>query len=151
MLTALENLIWSDEFKIGIDIIDEQHMRLFDYFADIQMCIAEQDAGRVEVVCRGLVDYAISHNTFEESLMEQAGYPMLEAHRAAHEAFKARALGYLDSLENDGSPMKVARVIRTEIGLWLINHIKREDQHYAPYVKRSLDQGFVARMLKRFF
>lgn len=83
--------------------------------------------------------------------MKQAGYPMLDAHHAAHEAFKERAQGYLVRLETEGNPMKVARVIRTEIGLWLINHIKREDQHYVPYVKKSLDQGFVSRMLKRFF
>ena len=47
--------------------------------------------------------------------------------------------------------MKVARDIRTDIGLWLINHIKREDKHYAPYVKKSLDKGFVSKMLGRFF
>lgn len=150
MLTSLETLVWSDEFKTGIDIVDQQHQRLFEYFAEIQDCIQEEKPDKVDEVCRGLVDYAISHNTFEESLMEQADYPMLEAHHAAHEAFKARALGYLERLETE-NPMKVARVIRTEIGLWLINHIKREDQHYVPYVKRSLDRGFVARMLKRFF
>lgn len=27
---------------------------------------------------KSLIDYAISHNTFEESLMEKAGYPMLK-------------------------------------------------------------------------
>ena len=151
MLTSLETLVWSDEFKTGIDIVDEQHKRLFEYFAEIQECITGGAEGQVENICRGLVDYAISHNTFEESLMKQADYPMLDAHHAAHEAFKERAQGYLLRLETEGNPMKVARVIRTEIGLWLINHIKREDQHYVPYVKKSLDQGFVSRMLKRFF
>ncbi|MGI6407313.1 MAG: bacteriohemerythrin [Gammaproteobacteria bacterium] len=151
MITSLETLTWSDDFKTGIDIIDEQHQRLFEYFAEIQSAIAEEDEGKVEAVCRGLIDYAVSHNTFEETLMQSADYPHFEAHQAVHHAFRERAYGYLERLEQEENRMKVARTIRTEIGLWLINHIKREDQHYVPYVKRSLDRGFVARMLKRFF
>ena len=106
---------------------------------------------RSQETCSGLIDYAISHNTFEETLMKQAGYPMLEAHHEVHELFKKRAYGYLEKINSGCEPMKIARDIRTDIGLWLINHIKREDRHYAPYVKKSLDKSFVAKMLGRFF
>jgi len=144
-------LTWSDEYATGIDIIDEQHKRLFAYFEEIQQCINADDEARVEGICRNLIEYAITHNTFEESLMEKAGYPMLEQHHQIHEAFKKRAYGYLQQIQEGAVKMKVARNVRTDIGLWLINHIKREDQHYVPYVKADLDQGFVGRMVKRFF
>ncbi len=144
-------LVWSDDYATGINIIDEQHRRLFAYFAEIQECIERDEEDKVEVICRNLVEYAITHNTFEESLMEKAGYPMLEQHRQIHEEFKQRAHGYLQQIREGANKMKVARTIRTDIGLWLINHIKREDQHYVPYVKPDLDTGFVGRMLKRFF
>lgn len=147
----LQTIRWSDEFAIGIDIIDEQHKRLFEYFDEIEQCIKINDNSNISAICNGLVDYAISHNTFEETLMKQAGYPMLEAHHQVHEAFKNRAYGYLEKINQGADPMKVARDIRTDIGLWLINHIKREDKHYAPYVKKSLDKGFVSKMLGRFF
>lgn len=147
----LQTIRWSDEFAIGIDIIDEQHKRLFEYFDEIEQCIKANDNSNISAICSGLVDYAISHNTFEETLMKQAGYPMLEAHHQVHEAFKNRAYGYLEKINNGADPMKVARDIRTDIGLWLINHIKREDKHYAPFVKKSLDKGFVSKMLGRFF
>lgn len=147
----LQTIRWSDEFAIGIDIIDEQHKRLFKYFDEIEQCIKINDNSNISAICSGLVDYAISHNTFEETLMKQAGYPMLEAHHQVHEAFKNRAYGYLEKINQGADPMKVARDIRTDIGLWLINHIKREDKHYAPYVKKSLDKGFVSKMLGRFF
>ena len=147
----LQTIRWSDEFAIGIDIIDEQHKRLFEYFDEIEQCIKINDNSNISAICSGLVDYAISHNTFEETLMKQAGYPMLEAHHQVHEAFKNRAYGYLEKINNGADPMKVARDIRTDIGLWLINHIKREDKHYAPFVKKSLDKGFVSKMLGRFF
>ena len=147
----VKNISWSDDFAIGIDIIDEQHKRLFDYFDEIERCIKNNDNSNIQEICSGLIDYAISHNTFEETLMKQAGYPMLEAHHEVHELFKKRAYGYLEKINSGCEPMKIARDIRTDIGLWLINHIKREDRHYAPYVKKSLDKSFVAKMLGRFF
>jgi hemerythrin len=145
------SIVWSDEFATGIDIIDNQHQRLFTYFQDIEQCIAAQDIASVEQLCRGLIDYAVSHNSFEESLMEKADYPMFEAHHRVHEAFKKRAHGYLERIDSGAEPLKIAREMRTDIGLWLINHIKHEDQHYAPYVKKSLDKGLVSRMLGKFF
>lgn len=142
---------WSEEFKIGVDIIDEQHKRLFEYFGEIEQSINDGKPEQVESIARGLIDYAISHNTFEESLMAKANYPMLDAHRVVHETFKQRADGYLEKLNQGADPLKVAREVRVDIGLWLINHIKREDRHYAPYVKGSLEKGFVSRMLGKFF
>lgn len=145
------SIVWSDDFAIGIDIIDSQHQRLFKYFQEIEQCIAAEDVSAVEQLCRGLIDYAVSHNSFEESLMEKADYPMFEAHHRVHEAFKQRAQGYLARLDNGTEPLKIAREMRTDIGLWLINHIKHEDKHYSPYVKKSLDKGLVSRMLGKFF
>ncbi len=142
---------WSPDFATGIDIIDEQHKRIFDYLAEIDHAITTHSVEEVEHVIQELIDYAISHNTFEEGLMEQAGYPMLEAHRRTHEAFKTRALGYAERLAGGQDPFRLAREVRTDIGLWLMNHIKREDKHYVPMVKKSLDGSFVSRMLRRLF
>lgn len=91
------NITWSPDFSVGIDIIDEQHKRIFGYLDEIEHAIVTRNPAEVEHVVKSLVDYAISHNTFEESLMEKAGYPMFEAHHQVHEAFKARALGYVSS------------------------------------------------------
>ena len=85
---------WSSDFETGIDLIDDQHKRLFDYFTDIQHCIERGDGSQVEPLCRGLIDYVLSHLVFEESLMEQAGYPMFEAHRRVHDAFRRRVDDY---------------------------------------------------------
>lgn len=142
---------WGPEFETGIDIIDEQHKRIFDYLLEIDHAITAQVPAEVEKVVRALIDYAISHNTFEESLMEKAGYPMLGPHHEVHEAFKARAQAYNDRLEKGEDPFRVGREVRTDIALWLTNHIKKDDQHYVPFVKKSLEGGFVSRMLKKFF
>ena len=145
------SLTWSPEFETGIDIIDSQHKQLFDYLQDVEEAIHVANGSRVEEIVRGLAHYAISHNTFEESLMRQADYPMLDAHAQLHQTFKARAEGYLEQLDNGQDPMRVARDIRNFIGLWLINHIKREDKHYVPYVKKKLDRSFAKRMISKIF
>ncbi len=142
---------WSSDYATGIDIIDEQHKRIFEYLNEIDTAIKAQSLDDVEHVVKAVVDYAVSHNTFEESLMEKAGYPMLEAHHKVHEAFKARVNGYLERLNGGEDCIRLAREVRSDLGLWLTNHIKRDDRHYVPYVKKSLDGGFVSRMLGKFF
>lgn len=142
---------WSDEYATGIDIIDEQHKRIFEYLTEIDHAIKAQSLADVENVVKAVVDYAISHNTFEESLMEKAGYPMLDAHHKVHESFKARVNGYLERLNSGEDAFRLAREVRSDLGLWLTNHIKRDDRDYVPYVKKSLDGGFVSRMLGKFF
>ncbi|MCQ4347652.1 bacteriohemerythrin [Pseudomonas stutzeri] len=142
---------WTSEFETGIDIIDEQHKRIFEYLEEIDHAIKTRDIGEIEQVIKSLIDYAISHNAFEESLMEKAGYPMLEAHHEVHERFKERAHAYRERFGNGEDPIRLAREVRSDIGLWLTNHIKRDDKHYVNYVKRDLEGGFVSRMLNKIF
>lgn len=142
---------WGPEFATGIEIIDQQHQRIFDYLAEIDQAISQQNHDEVDKVAKALIDYAISHNTFEESLMENAGYPLLAPHREVHEAFKARALAYGKRLELGEDCFQIAREIRSDIELWLRSHIKKDDQHYVPYLKQSLQSNFASRMLKKIF
>ena len=142
---------WTADFETGIDIIDEQHKRIFEYLKEIDQAITTKSIGQIEYVIKSLIDYAVSHNTFEESLMEKAGYPMLDAHHQVHEAFKTRAEAYGQRLSNGEDHFRLAREVRTDIGLWLTNHIKRDDKHYVNYVKRNIEGNFVSRMLGMFF
>lgn len=145
------NLEWSADYATGIQEIDEQHMRLFAYFAEIEQGLAKGDARGLDAVVHGLVNYAISHNTYEESLMERAGYPMLKAHHAIHETFKIRANNFLKKLDKGADPLKIAEQARIFIGLWLISHVKREDQEYVPYVKKLDKKGMVSSLMNKLF
>lgn len=145
------NLGWSTDYATGIQIIDEQHKRLFDYFDEIDRAIRSRDTKNLEVIVHGLVSYAISHNAYEESLMEQAGYPMLDAHRAVHETFKDRATDFLKKYDEGTEPLKVAEQARIFIGLWLASHVKNDDQDYVPYVKKITNKGIFSSLLGKFF
>lgn len=143
------DLNWSDDYLLGIEIIDQQHRQLFSYFEEIEKAIADDDRSTVTIVVNGLVNYAISHNTFEESLMEKAKYPLTEAHHQIHETFKTRAIEYLRRLEAGEDPLKVAAQVRVYIGLWLVSHVKQEDRDYVPYVKKNTTPS--RSIIQRFF
>lgn len=147
----MQNYQWLPEFETGIDVIDSQHKRIFEYLVETDQAIDKQDPEVVMQVVRSLIDYSISHNAFEETLMEQAKYPILTAHAKVHEAFRTRALSYQQRIDDGENCIKIAKEVRSDIGLWLTNHIQRDDKHYVPYVKKSLEGGFVSRMKKRFF
>lgn len=139
------DITWSDEYATGVDIIDEQHKVLFDYFLEVEDIVQSGNAEDIRQMVKKLLDYAVWHNEFEEGLMEQAGYPMVVPHGKIHAAFKERALAYEKKIEKEDNPIKLAREIRTDIALWLINHIKREDQHYVndvqAFLKKSKRKG----------
>lgn len=132
------DLAWSNDYVLGIDVIDEQHRRLFAYFEEIDNAISQGSEVKVTAVVHGLVEYAISHNSFEEELMDKAGYPYLEDHRLVHESFRARANKYVRRLESNADPFKVAEQVRIYLGLWLMSHVKKDDRDYVPYVKKII-------------
>ncbi len=142
---------WLPEYETGINVIDSQHQRIFEYLLEVDNAIRQQDQQVVQQVVRSLIDYSISHNAFEETLMERADYPILTAHAKVHEAFRNRALSYEKRIEKGENCIKIAKEVRSDIGLWLTNHIQRDDKDYVPYVRKSLEGGFVGRMVKRFF
>lgn len=149
------SLQWSDEYKTGVDTIDEQHQSMFGFFAQAEAMVAQRNTSELPRVINALIEYAISHNAFEEVLMQQAGYPLLASHRKQHEEFKRRANGYKKKLLEGIDPIHVAREVRNDIGLWLINHIKEEDQKYVPAIRKNLhlaeQDGLVKKLLVNLF
>ncbi|MDO6681239.1 bacteriohemerythrin, partial [Oceanobacter sp. 5_MG-2023] len=137
----MQKFQWIPEFETGIDIIDSQHKRIFEYILEVDRAILMQDSDAVKQIAGSLIDYSISHNAFEETLMERANYPILAAHAKVHEAFRDRALSYNQRIENGEDCFKVAKEVRSDIGLWLTNHIQRDDKDYVPYVRKSLEGG----------
>jgi hemerythrin len=87
------------------------------------------------LVLEELVDYTISHFAFEESLMEEAGYPFIKAHKKVHQLFTRRVESFLSRF-NTGEDIadELMHVLKT----WLVNHIKRDDRDYTDTVKANM-------------
>lgn len=145
---------WTNDLDTGIPVIDKQHRRLVEYINQLDHARTHHSRDEVSGVLDQLVDYTLSHFAFEESLMEDAGYPFLNAHKRVHALFVKRVADYQQRFkvgEDIGAELQVS------LTTWLLNHIKNDDDDYADDVKRALGGateetgGWVARSLKKFF
>ncbi len=140
--------VWDEAYNTGIEVIDTQHRRIVDYINDLHQAIFNDDKDGVGKVLESLINYTISHFSFEESLMEEHGYQLTAEHRKVHKVFTDRIMRY----QLDWSQGKdVSRKLLSDLKVWLISHIQREDQDYAKVISKKLNQGWVSKMLGRFF
>ena len=126
----MKKMKWDPSLSVGIEAIDTQHQRLVDFLNQLGEAHDEKDRKKVSEVLVGLTDYTINHFSFEERLMEKSGYPLSKEHKSVHDSFVAR-LSALVERHQQGED--VTRKLRSEIQIWLYNHIKREDNDYATY------------------
>ncbi len=128
---------WTADLSVGIDSIDDQHRRIVDYINELHEA---SQAGNREIVGRiidDLMEYTVSHFSFEETMMERAGYRFLAPHKKVHELFTRRVTEFRQrfALRED-----VASEMQETLIKWLMNHIKNEDRNYAATV-REFGQG----------
>ena len=141
---------WDPSLSVGIEVIDGQHRRIIDYINELDVAHIEKDREKVSDVLMGLVDYTKTHFSFEEQLMECCGYPLSDSHRKVHEAFIAHINRFV---EEHHKGRDVTRRLMSELQLWLTNHIKRDDQDYAPYTRETIHEheSWISRTVSRLF
>ena len=149
----MEIIQWSPTLETGIDVIDQQHKRIVDYINALRIAQGKGDRGAVAKTIDDVIDYTQSHFGFEEALLEDAGYPLLNAHKRVHELF-IRRVGVLYQRFKSGED--IAQELHNVLARWLITHIQTEDWHYVGAVKEKMvgvvaDQGRRKSLLARFF
>jgi hemerythrin len=152
----MSQLVWTSDLNTGIDVIDGQHKRIVEFIN--QLGDAKQAGDRVAIgeIIEGMVDYTLSHFAFEESLMEDAGYEFVRAHKKVHELFVKRVAGMQEKFK---SGQDVTGDLHGLLSRWLFNHIRNDDAAYTSAVKANMktltiDQGkesWLARSLGKFF
>lgn len=134
---------FTDRFKTGIDLIDDEHRTLFEIIKETNDLICAEHLhdkyDRIMELLGKLKDYTEFHFRDEEALMERIGYPGLEAQKHAHAAFVERLvdidLNTLDEIDNDQQSY-LLDLINFLIG-WLTNHILVSDKKIGEYVYNS--------------
>lgn len=127
---------WSKDLELGIGIIDSQHQRIVEYINELDLAVRNRSVAGVGHVLDELVDYTLSHFAFEESMMEEAGYPFVNAHKKVHELFTRRVSNYQ---QKHKMGQDVAQELLNTLETWLINHIQHDDKDYAQSVQLSFE------------
>ena len=150
-------LHWSNELDTGIEVIDKQHRRIVDLINELNTANEGGDSSVINHVLGELVDYTLSHFSFEEELQEKANYPFYKAHKRVHEIFTKRVAEYQ---KRAAAGENVAPELLSMLKIWLVNHIKGDDADYVEAVVNSLgveirksdtSGGWLGNALKKFF
>jgi hemerythrin len=129
---ANEIFNFETEFKLGIDEVDCEHMKLVDMLNAVHALIREgkKDEAR-QYFSETLSAYVVEHFANEEAFMERMGYPNLEDHKKIHENFKKSFSELLPKIESFDD--RAFRMALTDAFTWIISHIGKTDKKYAKY------------------
>lgn len=120
------------EFKLGIDEVDSEHIKLVEMLNAVHALICEgrKDDAR-QYFSETLSAYVVEHFANEEAFMERMGYPGLEDHKKIHENFKKSFSELLPKIESFDD--RAFRMALTDAFTWIISHIGKTDKKYAKY------------------
>ena len=126
---------WSDELRLGIGKIDEQHHWLVDRINALHDELARPAPDRKVMgeILESLVDYTMNHFIVEEEMFQRYGYPQYDDHRAEHNGFTGKIVKLLEKFEAGAAD--VGADTMTLLKEWLTHHIMVVDKAYTPYLK----------------
>lgn len=136
-----DQFAFTDKYKTGIELVDDEHRRLFEIIKDTNDVIhAELLHDKYDEIMRLLADlreYTEVHFHDEEELMKRINYPKLDAQKRAHSAFVERLveidLSDLDAMD-DNQQEYLTDLIQFLLS-WLSNHILGMDKQIGVYMK----------------
>lgn len=136
----MKKIIWKDEYNLGIEKVDRQHQHMFEIINKINAWSGSPvDMELVSDTIREMANYAKEHFTDEEMLMQQHGYPNLEAHKKEHNYFinttAEFAVNFMDN--KDISIDEIAEFL----SIWLTNHILKTDMKYKELLLEKMSAG----------
>lgn len=125
-------LIWSSNYSVRVNSMDEQHRRLIDLINQLHDAVQHNNTSSVRIVLSALVDYTRTHFADEECLMQTHNYPALTQHKAQHQKFTAQVIEVQKQFL--AGKQDIGRDTLAFLKEWLINHIMATDKSYGQYL-----------------
>lgn len=122
---------FTDQYKTGITLIDDEHRRLFEIIKEtndvIEAELVHDKFDAIVHILEELKDYTIMHFQDEERYMESIAYDGLALQRVAHTAFVDR-LNEINLDDVDDHQKEYLEELIDFLLAWLINHILKMDK-----------------------
>ena len=131
------NISWSHDLAIGHELIDADHQSIFETAQRLQKEILEDEPeySIVGEVLVELIEHTGGHFAREEALMQEIGFPAIEAHKREH-ALLMQKVNDLHRQFMDGRsnlPVEVAKFIQ----YGLVRHIMKSDVELSQYMRKA--------------
>jgi len=133
--------LWNDDFKTGIDEIDQQHLKLVEIINALNdSLMIDNNTRKVTDLLDELIDYTHYHFEEEELFMRQHDYDGADfkKHRINHQAFLKTIKNA--QLENQQNPEKAKDKLLDYLVNWLSDHILLEDKEMVQHIVKSEDK-----------
>lgn len=129
----MECLEWSEEFSVGVEQMDEEHIALFAIFNDICAAVEEgRPSKETEALLRILLNQTREHFASEERLLASSGFPGFTEHADHHRQLNTLLNKYIQHFDrrDAGGAENLLSFLRQ----WLTGHIRHEDQSYGAWL-----------------
>ncbi|HWR44838.1 hemerythrin family protein [Sporomusa sp.] len=132
-------MMWKEKYKIGIQIIDEQHEELFYRVSKFVKLLHQEDPwqeklSQIKETMEFMQSYVIIHFDYEEAYQKEINYPNHEGHRKIHEDFKREIGKYAETFATEGYNEELVQQLGGKLMAWLINHVVADDLKMAQYI-----------------
>lgn len=128
-------IIWDDNLKTGIAIIDEQHQLLFETINKLNKFKETKD--NFHEVLFDLQAYVSVHFNTEETYMKCLNYPDYSNHKACHDKFVDDCTRILNKNETVNAFAGIAEELVVFVEDWIQNHYTNEDVKMASYISNN--------------
>lgn len=124
---------WTDEYRVNIAVLDQQHQGLFDTVNELERALRVGEGNAtIDQILDQLVTYAGLHFVAEESLMERHDFPGLSTHRLQHEMFRKQIATFLEKHRAGKSGVAVELLLFMQT--WLKSHVLKIDKRYSAFL-----------------
>lgn len=119
-----------EEYKIGVSIIDEEHVKLFEIGESAYQLLKDEFSvdkyDKIVAIIEELRDYSVIHFRDEEEYMESINYKRLFTQKMEHKQF-IKKVNEVDLSRIDNNQDEYIMTILDFVAKWLVNHIIEQD------------------------
>ncbi|MES9823448.1 MAG: bacteriohemerythrin [Candidatus Thiodiazotropha endolucinida] len=130
-------LTWRDDWYLGIDEIDQQHLHLVELVNQVADSVLTQnsesndDGGAMRLVLQ-LQEETRQHFRDEEAFMRNHEYPQVSSHHREHALLQAELSDLIREIEEGKRRLDIETL--TSLKYWLIDHVIDSDMDIARYM-----------------
>ncbi len=140
-------MVWSDDYSVDIQEIDEQHKCLVELINKLYNALAAKgQRNEVASVLDQLVEYTKIHFAVEEALMRIFHYREYEEHKSIHDKIVVDVVGFQQRFHrgDDSVGMELLQYLKD----WLVSHILHIDRGYTETFAKG---GAKSKWLRKFW
>ena len=127
---------WKDEYKVGVNAIDEHREKFFEIINKLKKSITDKDCQiNVADIFFSLVHYAEHYLIQEEIYFKEYGYSGFSQHQESHNNFIDRIIKFKEDYRK--GKKDVCEEMYFYLENWLVNHILHYDIEAVDWLKKK--------------